>query len=489
MIKDLRKHQEEEFIFLAEQEILDAARSNVMPFIAHTKPDYEFNWHNEVMFSYLDAWVEKRIKRLMIFMPPRHGKSEAVSRRLPAYILGRFPNARIIGTAYADSLASANNRDVQRIIDSNEYKELFPGTTLSGSNVRTVAQGSWLRNSNEFEVVGHRGGYLSAGIGGGITGRGADYFIIDDPIKNDKEADSVTFREGIKDWYGSTAYTRLEKDACMLVTMTRWHEDDLAGWLLQQAKNEPDADQWTVLSLPAVLEDEATKHWSDPRREGESLWPWKYNEQRLKAMRSTIGKRYWDALFQQNPTALEGGIVKASWIQYYRERPPRFNKIIQSWDLNFKEAQSSDFVVGQVWGLWQNKRYLLDQFRGRVGFTETKAEILKMRRKWPEATRILIEEKANGAAIIETLKRDGITGIIAVNPKESKAARLSAVSVQYEAGDVIYPHPLIAPWIDVNVDELVKFPNARNDDTVDCSTQALNDLSGGVSVLDKMTRM
>jgi len=184
----------------------------------------------------------------MVFMPPRHGKSELVSRRFPAFALGRDPNTRIIACSYGATLAARLNRDIQRIIDTPGYLSLFPSTRLYGENVRTRAQGTYLRNSDIFEIVGHAGFCASAGVGGAITGMGFDIGIIDDPIKNQEEAESITYRNMVWEWYGSTFYTRAEKDAIILLTMTRWHQDDLAGRLL----NDAGGDKWTVLSFPAL---------------------------------------------------------------------------------------------------------------------------------------------------------------------------------------------------------------------------------------------
>ncbi|MBR1694479.1 MAG: terminase family protein, partial [Selenomonas sp.] len=188
----------------------EQARRSMARFALYTDPRYKMNWHHRLICDRLDQWIRHKIKRLMIFMPPRHGKSELVSRKLPAYIFGINPDASIIGTSYSADLATAMNRDVQRIIDSEIYNSLFPETTLNGSNIRTVS-GSALRNSDKFEIVGHRGMYRSAGVDGGITGMGGDYIIIDDPIKNRQDANSQTMRQHVWDWYTSTLYTRLEK--------------------------------------------------------------------------------------------------------------------------------------------------------------------------------------------------------------------------------------------------------------------------------------
>ena len=243
-----------------------AARSNLFDFTCYTYPGYAGNWHHRLICSYLDLFVAGEIKRLMIFAPPRSGKSELVSRRLPAFILGHDPDAWIIAASYGADLARRMNRDVQRIIDSPEYRRLFPDTQLWGKNVRSVADGSFLRNSDLFEVVGHKGYYMGVGVGGSLTGMGGRYLLIDDPVKNRKEANSATYRQAVEEWYTSTFYTRLAPGGNILIVLTRWHEDDLAGRLLEKAKSDPAADQWTVITLPAVAEEPVAAY--DPREPG-----------------------------------------------------------------------------------------------------------------------------------------------------------------------------------------------------------------------------
>ncbi len=458
---------------------LARARSGLLSFTTYTKSDYEVSWHHRLTCQYLNNFVAGKIPRLMIFEPPRHGKSELTSRRLPAYLFGRYPKTSIIGTSYSADLASRMNRDVQRIIDSPEYAELFPDTKLSGDTVRTGAAGSWLRNSDIFEIVEHGGTYRSAGVGGGITGMGGEWLLIDDPIKNQEEADSETYREKLWEWYTSTLYTRLEKDGKILIILTRWHEDDLAGRLLELAKSDPDADQWVVLNLPAIYEAKEA-HPQDPRREGEALWPEKYSAERLKKLRASVGSRVFNALYQQRPSATEGATIKRNWLRYYTKAPDRFDEIIQSWDLTFKDAKNSDYVVGQVWGRVAANKYLIDEVRGRMDIVGTINAILALSAKHPKAYLKLIEDKANGPAVISLLK-EKLSGIVAVEPQGSKDSRLLSVAPDYEAGNVYYPDPSIAPWIGDHVEEIVGFPTAKFRDRVDTASQALNRLRSNAS--------
>jgi predicted phage terminase large subunit-like protein len=463
----------------------EKARRKLIDFITYTKPDYRVNWHHRNIANVLDKFVKKEIKRVMIFTAPRHGKSEIVSRRSPAFILGKNPNARIIGTSYSQSLASSMSKDVQRIIDSKEYHDLFPKTTLVGSPFAPKGNYKYSRTTDYFEVVNHDGYYLSAGVGGSITGRGADYAIIDDPVKNRQEAESLTYRDRVFDWFTSTLYTRLEKDACVLITLTRWHEDDLAGRLLRLAEENPKADQWYVINYPAIFDEKLSFiDPTDPRKHGEALWPEKYNEEKLNTIKATIGSYEWNALYQQTPSSPEGSIIKRSYFRYYIGRPSKFDEIIQSWDFAFDKSDDSSYVVGQVWGRIGADKYLLDQVRDRMTFTESLQAFKNLTAKYSMARAKYVENKANGPAIINTLRRK-ISGIIPVKPEGTKVERLYAVSPQFEAGNVYIPDPSIAHWVNDYVEELVSFPYSPNNDQVDCTTQALSQLEkrrGGAKV-------
>lgn len=463
---------------LAESELLKEARSSILAFTRFTKPDYEINWHHRLLCAYLDKFARGEIKRLLVSMPPRHGKSELVSRRLPAFIFGINPHAQIISASYGSDLSSRLNRDVQRIIDNPNYQELFPHVKLNSSNVRTVAQGTYLRNNDIFEIVGHRGVYRSSGVGGGITGMGADFAIIDDPIKNQEEADSVTYRERVWEWYVSTLYTRLEKEGSVLLTMTRWHQDDLAGRLLALAKANKDADQWVVLELPAICDDQLNE--LDPRELGQALWENKYNVQRLAKMRASSGARVWSALYQQRPSPDGGTLIKREWMQkFYKELPADISQSIQSWDLTFTEGPNTDFVVGQVWGKRGAERWLYPiQFRARIGFNGQIVAMETMTATYPNAKAKIVEKSANAYALQQVLEKK-VSGIILVKPMGSKIARVEAITPQWEAGNVWLPHPSIAPWIGDFIEECAAFPYGKNDDQVDTMSQALYRLGSG----------
>lgn len=282
----------------------EKAKRNFIDFIRFTMPSYEVNWHHEVLASYLQKFANGEIKKLMVFMPPQHGKSEQVSRRLPAYLLGKNPRCKIVGCSYSSDLATSFNRDVQRIIDDEKYRKVFPKTTLNGSNVRTSAKGSFLRNADIFEIVQYKGFYKSVGVSGSLTGTPVDIGIIDDPVKDAIEADSVTYRARAWDWFTNVFLTRMHNDSQILVTQTRWHEDDLSGRILSRMNKEKD---WVVLSLPAI-KDSLSQSPEDKRAQGDALWESKHSKKRLLEIKYS-NERAFNALYQQDPRPFEGGRV------------------------------------------------------------------------------------------------------------------------------------------------------------------------------------
>lgn len=440
-----------------------AARS-LRRFVLETFDDYDENWHHALIMEKLENWAFGDCNRLILDAPPRHGKSEICSRRLPAYIFGRNPDAKIIASSYGSDLARRMNRDVQRIIDDKKYRAIFPDTRLWGKNVRSDAAGTYMRNSDIFEIVNHKGVYVGSGVGGAITGMGFDYGIIDDPYKNRQDASSAIVRQSIWDWFVSTFYTRKEGKAKILIIMTRWHESDIVGTLDFMQKNDPTFEKWDRLSLPAIAEKN-DKH----RKEGEALWPNKYPINVLLETKKLLGGYEWGALYQGNPTPAEGGIIKRDWIKTYKTPPSKFDQVIQSWDMAFKDTKSGSFVVGEVWGKLGADHYILDQVRRKMDFVESVKAIRLMTAKWPIARAKIVEDKANGSAVISTLKRS-IPGLIGFTPKGSKESRLYAVSPLFEAGNVYVP---IKDWTQDYIEELVSFPNGTNDDQVDCTSQAL----------------
>lgn len=470
------------------------ARRSLIDFYRYIHPDYEIKWFHEIICDYLEQWAFGNIKRLMIFMPPGTGKSDLGSRVLPAWIFGRNPDAWIMATSYSPSLASDMNRDVQKIIESEEYKEIFPETTLFGKNIVTVASNTYLRNSEVFQIVNHDGYYKCAGVQGAITGKRFFYGIIDDPLKGRETAESPTMREKLHAWYRSDFHTRvLNKDARILIIQTRWHMEDLAGMLMEQARQNPKAEQWEVVSFPMIAEDDKSPF--DPRKTGESLWPSRFGTaEELETEKITQGPYNWSSLFQQHPTPPGGAIFNRGWWKYWGheakndpftgqqsifKRPDYkdFDLIIQSWDCTFKDTKGTDYVVAEVWGKKNADRYLLDIVRARMDFPTTIQAVRSLSGKWPCAIKKLVEDKANGPAVISTLQRE-IPGLIPFSPgTSSKIIRAQAITPYVQAGNVFIPDPSIHSWVHDFIEECAAFPNGKNDDQVDAMTQALIDLN------------
>ena len=469
---ETRAEIEAEYVCRIERELLRrSATKHLDSFILYTYADYQMGWVHKEICDTLDQFLRdveaQKSPRLIICQPPRSGKSEIVSRRFPAYALGKNPDLQIIATSYSSDLVSRFNRDVQRIIDDDIYREIFPSTTLNGRNVKTDTRASYIRTSDLFEVVGHKGSYRSTGVGGGITGQGADILIIDDPIKDRAEANSPTIREKLWDWYTSTAYTRLSPGGGVIVMATRWHTDDLIGRLIQKMQ-EGSGDDFKVITYPAIAE-----HDEPHRKAGEALHPERYDLEQLNAIRQTIGPQDWSALYQQRPVPEGGAVFKIDAFKHWNSTnlPPTFDQILGSWDMTFKDSKSSDYVVGQVWGRKGVDLYLLDLFRGQWDFTKTLEMFALMTAKYPRTHRWLIEDKANGSAIISVLKKQ-IHGITPITPTESKLERAYAVTPLIEAGNVYIPES--ATWLANFEDELLNFPAGAHDDQVDSMTQALN---------------
>lgn len=455
-------------------ELLDErARRRLLDYIVASDTRYKAGWFHREVCAKLDQFLldvrAGKSPRLMLFAPPRHGKSEMVSRRFPTMALGRDPDLSIISASYGADLASRINRDCQRILEETKYHQLFPETKIWGKNIRTVADGSWLRNSDVFEVVGKRGVYRSSGIGGGITGMGADILIIDDPIKDAEQAYSETYREKVWEWYTSTAYTRVMPGGGILIILTRWHEDDLAGRLIEAQKNG--GEKWEVVSYPAIAETEEAH-----RHVGEALHPERWPLEALERIQKAVGTRVWTSLYQQRPAPLEGGLIKLDWIQRYAEPPAVFNRIIQSWDTAFKAEELNDPSVCTTWGETNTGYYLLNVWKDRVEYPSLKRAAISLAMKY-DPSLILVEDKASGQSLIQDLKLSTSLPILAVDPEGDKVIRLMSVSALFEGGRVFLP--TAADWMMDYEAELSTFPNAAHDDQADSTSQALKYLAHG----------
>lgn len=464
----------------------ELSRRNLSDFTNYTKPDFIEGWFNRIIAKelqqfYFDVMAGKQ-PRLIIQAPPRSGKSELFSRRFPAWAFGQNPNLQIIAASYSTDLASRMNRDVQRIIDSEEYQGVFPETTLNGKNIATVS-GQSLRNSEIFEIVGHAGAYRSAGVGAGITGMGADIGIIDDPVKDAKEANSQTIRDAVWDWYTTTFYTRLSPKSGILLGMTRWHEDDLAGRLLREMGN--DGDQWRIVSFPAIAEED-----EEYRNEGEALHPERYDLERLTKIKKAVGSQAWNALYQQRPSSKGGDIIKGAWFKRYSVLP-RMKRIIITADTAQKTKQHNDYSVLFVAGVGHDGGvYVLDLIRGKWEAPELEQKVSDVWNKYRSMPvhKVYIEDKSSGTSLIQNIQRKQRIPIEGVQVDTDKYTRVLGVQGYIESGYIYLPND--AEWIEDFIKECEAFTatdSHKHDDQVDAMVMAITELmGGGVSMLDAM---
>lgn len=464
----------------------ELSRRNLSDFTNYTKPDFIEGWFNRIIAKelqqfYFDVMAGKQ-PRLIIQAPPRSGKSELFSRRFPAWAFGQNPNLQIIAASYSTDLASRMNRDVQRIIDSEEYQGVFPETTLNGKNIATVS-GQSLRNSEIFEIVGHAGAYRSAGVGAGITGMGADIGIIDDPVKDAKEANSQTIRDAVWDWYTTTFYTRLSPKSGILLGMTRWHEDDLAGRLLREMDN--DGDQWRIVSFPAIAECD-----EEYRNEGEALHPERYDLERLTKIKKAVGSQAWNALYQQRPSSKGGDIIKGAWFKRYSVLP-RMKRIIITADTAQKTKQHNDYSVLLVAGVGHDGGvYALDLIRGKWEAPELEQKVSDVWNKYKSlgVHKVYVEDKSSGTSLIQNIQRKQRIPIEGVQVDTDKYTRVLGVQGYIESGYIYLPND--AEWIEDFIKECEAFTatdSHKHDDQVDAMVMAITELmGGGVSMLDAM---
>lgn len=465
------------------------ARRNLLDFTTYTKKNYSVNWHHALVAKQLDDFIaDPKRTRLIISVGPRRGKTELVSLRLPAYLFGKNPNLNIINASYADTLAKDLNLKLQRIIESTEYKNVFPDVRLAGNkdtkNIIKSDGTKYSRTANHFDIVGFEGSYTSTGVGGGLTGRGADIFLIDDPFKDWAEANSPVTRKAVQEWYASVALTRLTPNGKMIIIHTRWHEDDLIGHLLSEAEADKDADQFEVICLPEEWTAENKYiHPLDPRtEEGEILWPDRYNQHWVKVRKKSTGTAIWESLYQQNPTSSANAIFQPKWFNYYKTVPSEIDYYIASWDCSFKDLKSSDYVAGTVWAVKGSNKYLVHIEHDQMGIIKTIESMLKVNKLF-KLRATLVEDKANGTAVIEMLK-DKVPAILAIQATDSKLSRAQSVVPQFEAGNIWLPDKYskenqvhcqtVLEKLDTIVNEFKKFMNGgKHDDIVDSTVQML----------------
>jgi predicted phage terminase large subunit-like protein len=444
-------------------------------------------WHIDAIAEHLEAVSQGLIRRLLITIPPRHMKSLAVGVFWPAWEWIEHPELRWLCASYAESLSIRDNVRTRRLIQSAWYQANW------GDRYQLMADQSEKRR---FET--DRGGFrIAVGAAGAATGEGGDRIVCDDP-HNVAEVESDAVRKGVLDWWDTVMSTRLNnpQTSAQVIVMQRLHQDDLAGHVLEQGG-------WEHLALPAEYEGDTRATsigWRDPRTTpGELLWPARYGRPEIDALKRSLGSYAAAGQLQQQPSPAGGGVFKRWWWRYWQPKgmnlapvtvrladgrtqqvnpvdlPDDFDEQLQSWDCAFKDLSTSDYVAGGVWARRGAYRFLLDQRRERLSFPRTLDAIETMSEKWPMTYTKLVEDKANGTAVIATLQQK-ISGLVPVNPAGGKIVRAQAVSPGIESGNVFLPHPAIAPWVDSFIDECSAFPNGRHDDQVDQCTQALNRL-------------
>jgi len=455
--------QEEEASSLKAQKELAKrvlSRKRLLPFVERFNPDYSAGWVHKDICKRLEKFsqdvVDRKSPRLMLFMPPRHGKSTLASIAYPAWHLGRNPKHEFISCSYSGSLAMSFSRKVRHLLREPLYKNVFTDAKLDPSSQSVEA---WLTTKG--------GGYVAAGVGGGITGKGAHVLVIDDPVKNREDAESDYNRDNVWDWYTSTAYTRLAPGGGILVILTRWHDDDLAGRLLRGAADG--GDEWEVVKYPAIAEAD-----EEYRKMGDALHEDRYNLESLEKIQRAVGPRDWSALYQQNPVSDEGDYFTRDMIRYYDPADIDFSrmKFYCAWDLAIGQRDRNDYSVGLVVGVDEyDNLYVVDCVRGKFDGFEIVERILDLYEQWrPSIIGIekghiemalgpFLEKRVRERKLYEAYFKDLKPG------RRDKEARARAIQGRMQQGMVRIPKDEV--WTGPLVAELLRFPNGVHDDQVD----------------------
>ena len=453
-------NQEEQELFLKRLELkkfqLESAKNAKESFGSFVKtiwPDFIEGAHHKIISKKLEAIRDKKITRLIVNMPPRHTKSEFASYLFPAWMMGHNPKLKIIQTTHTAELAYRFGRKVRNLMNEQEYRNIFPDSELRADS---QAAGRWETN--------YGGEYFAAGVGGSITGRGADLLIIDDP-HSEQDAMSKTSMENAWDWYTSGPRQRLQPGGSIVVGMTRWSEDDLTERLMEAQMKDPLADKWEIVDFPAITDD------------GQPQWPEYWKKDQLDAVRASLPTAKWNAQWQQQPTSEETSIIKREWWQEWKQdQLPQLQYIIQSYDTAFSSKTTADFSAITTWGVFYNEAtakqnlILVEADKGRWDFPELKRIALEKNQYW-QPEQIIIEAKATGLPLTHELQSMGIP-VINFTPSRGndKLVRVNSVAPLFESGMVWYP---AYKWAEDVIEECAAFPYGRNDDYVDSTTQAL----------------
>lgn len=474
----MNKAEKLKYIQALQERLVRKSRTDLLSFTLATMPTFEPVDFHRRYYSVLTKFAHKQIKKLMVFVPPQHGKSEGSTRRLPPFILGKAPNTKVAIVSYNAPKARKFNREIQRIIDSPEYHNIFPLTCLNASKVADTDSGTYLRNADECEIVGHLGGFKTVGVGGALTGEPVDVLIMDDLYKDAKTAWSATIRESVSDWYDTVAETRLHNNSQQLIVFTRWHEDDLAGTLLQKQgtydpKNNPSG--WVVVMYQAIKQGAPTEH--DPRKAGEALWPERHGLEKLREVERR-SPRTFSALYQQQPTIAGGNIIKEEWFSFVRleefNRRKRDAPIVFFIDTAYTDKSSNDPTGLIATCKIGNDLYITKAQKVQMKFPDLIRFIPNFvtENGYSSNSSIRIEPKANGLSVIDQLKEATKLNVTKTpTPRESKETRLNAVSPIVECGRVVLVE---GAWNELFIDEVCGFPKKNHDEFVDLLCYAIN---------------
>ena len=432
----------------------EGANSDFLEFVRQVWPAFIEGEHHRIMSDAFNRIAEGELKRLIINMPPRHTKSEFASHLFPAWYLGKFPDKKVIQTSHTAELAVGFGRKVRNLVGSPDYGRIFPDVALSADS---KAAGRWNTNKD--------GDYFAIGVGGAVTGKGADILIVDDPHSEQEAAlNDPSVYDKTYEWYTSGPRQRLQPGGAICVVMTRWSKKDLTGQILKASIERGGADEWEIIELPAILPS------------GKPLWPGFWPIEQLEALHAELPVSKWSTQYQQDPTSEESAIIKREWWkEWTKGKPPKCDFVIQSWDTAFLAKETADYSACTTWGVFYDEDknaniILLDALQERLEFPDLKIRAYEMWKEYdPDA--FIVEAKAAGTPLIFELRRIGIP-VSEYTPSRGrdKIARVNAVSDLFYSGHVWAPKKR---WAEEVIEQFAAFPTGDHDDLVDSSTQAL----------------
>ena len=456
IVDKVPENERNKIFALMEMDRVERCRESYLFFVQQMWPIFISGKHHQIMADAFERVASGDLKRLIINMPPRHTKSEFASFLLPSWFLGKFPEKKIIQTAHTAELAVGFGRKVRNLVSSEQYAKVFDTKLSSDSK----AAGRWNTDKG--------GDYFAIGVGGAVTGKGADLLIIDDPHSEQeaKQGNPAVF-DNVYEWYTSGPRQRLQPGGAIIIVMTRWSKRDLTGQILK-ASDKTGVDDWEIIEFPAILPS------------GTPLWPGFWGKEELEALKAELPVSKWEAQYQQNPTSEEGAIVKRDqWQIWPHDDPPDCSYVIQSWDTAFEKTNRSDYSACTTWGVFSHPDkhgnlkqniILLNAFKERLEFPDLKKAAFEMWTEWQPDT-LIVEKKAAGAPLIYEMRKMGIPLSEYTPGKGSdKIARVNSISDLFASGIVWCPEKR---WAEEVMEEMASFPNGDHDDLVDSSSQAL----------------